>query len=146
MRRMLKWESLTALTALASVVVALVFSALQMQQMRRATELQLFTQLHQLVNASQSQVDFANPELARVFEGKDETLSPGLTKAVVEAVNNMDYLAWLFNQGFIGLPEARQLWLGPVQCFRWLAEEIYGPEYVETSLTNLVAYAKPKRC
>jgi hypothetical protein len=111
-----RWEAISAMTAVAGLIAGLVFYGVQVseanqtaRQTRQATQLQLYTQMQSLVNG---------PAFA---PGKVETMNRRLTQAHQQQLdteaNNMEYLAYLFNLGYITLPRAKQLWGPAMSCF-----------------------------
>jgi hypothetical protein len=89
-------------------------SAQQARDTKQATELQLLTQLNDLVAESQVTVDPLSSEFRRA-EGAG-ALSPKTNASFGQVLKNMDYLAWLFDDGFIAIPEARELWQRRTEC------------------------------
>jgi hypothetical protein len=132
-----------SLVAAVSLVVALAFNGIQLRaardavrQSRDATELQVFTQLNALVNDS---VERFSPS-AKEWSSKQLTDSDAQTLSL--AVNNGEYLAWLFNDGYIHLAGARALW-GPVM--RCLYNDVAHFGYAQYA-PNLTRFAKSQRC
>jgi hypothetical protein len=145
MRRLLRWELVSALIALLALGVPLAFSAREAQQAREAAELSLLTGLHELVNESQGNVDWN--ELRSMVEGDSyENLSGEDRARLTKALNNMEYLSWMFNKRFINLPAANDLWLDPMRCFRDAALAVWGEANARAGLPELIRYterAKP---
>jgi hypothetical protein len=134
-------------TAVASLVLALVFNALQVrdsaQQARenkQATELQLLTQLNGLVAESQVTVDPLSREFRRA-EGAG-VLSAKTNASFGQVLKNMDYLAWLFDDGFIAIPGARHMWQRRMECLYSTAILVYDPT-TKSRLPNLERLIHP---
>lgn len=109
-RREIPWQTISYLTAIASLVATLLFSSFQVassarqsEETRQAVELQLFTQLNQLVLESQRRIELDDPS------EEDEA-------ALRQALGGFDYVAWLFNNRFLTLDEARVYWEQPMAC------------------------------
>lgn len=107
------------IVAAASLFVALVFNGLQVRdsahaqnQARLATQLGVLTQLQNVMSESV----YRRVRFAKQFRELRAGLRGGLTspayKATVEEAANMDYMAWLFNNGYLSVEGADQLW-GP---------------------------------
>lgn len=135
----------SALTAIASLVVALIFnglavrdSAKQESETRLATQLQLLTQLNGLVAQSESTVQPLDAEFLRA-EARDAQLSYQTNSEFSDALKNMDYLAWLFNNGYVGIRSSRELWGQRMECMYVSAVLVYGPT-VEQRLQNLARF------
>lgn len=146
MRRLLRWELVSALIALLALGVPLAFSAREAQQAREAAELSLLTDLHQLVNQSQAKVDFI--ELRQMVEEHSYDRLPAEDETrLMEALNNMEYLSWMFNKRFINLPGANELWRDPIRCYRDAAFAIWDEAWVRSGLPELLRYTEQtKRC
>jgi hypothetical protein len=132
----------SAITAIASLVVALVFNGLQVRDnaeeagaTRRATELQLLTQLNALVAESEAKVEPQSSEIVRV-EREGGELSTSTGRDLGTAIKDMDYLAWLYNNDFVAIPGARELWRRRMTCVYVTAVLLYGPS-VRDRIRNL---------
>jgi hypothetical protein len=120
------------LTAIASLIVALVFSAVQAHDTatqagatRLATELQLLTQLNALVTQSQTTLNPVSQQFLRAE--RTSYVLPATTNTNFRAtLINLNYLAWLFNNGFISVPGARQQWQRSMDCLFATAILVYG--------------------
>ena len=140
--------NISALTAVASLIVALIFSAIQAhdtasqaRDTRIATELQLLTQLNGLVTQSQTTVDPLSSEFLRAESGSYQ-LPKAINTAFNATLKNMNYLAWLFNSGFITVPGARQLWQRSMDCQYTTAILVYGSR-VRGLLRDLERFVQP---
>lgn len=107
------------IVAAASLVVALAFNGLQARdsahaqnQARLATQLGVLTQLQNVMSESvYRRVQFAK-QFKELRAGRRGSLTPAAYQATVEEAANMDYMAWLFNHGYLSVEAADQLW-GP---------------------------------
>ena len=126
-RRMRNWEAISAIIALLGLIAALIFNGIQAadsadaqrqtqhatELSQQATELTLLTQLQSMLNDSV----YARTPYASQFQalraGRLNKLAAQPYQAVVREASDMDYLAWLFNQGYLAVPGADRLW-GPL--------------------------------
>jgi hypothetical protein len=104
----------TVLTAIG-LAITLVFntlgvrdSARQQKRTREATQLQLFTQLDQELNSSMA-VLTTNKSL-------DLHPSPQRQAQLNRAYDDLNYMAWLFNHGYLTLPGTQELVLNRLRC------------------------------
>jgi len=133
-----------------SLAVALIYNGLQIEHatraidaQKRATELRLFTRLHTLLNESGSKFPFYEKELDDVIKGRRRKLSRQGRYIFNNTLNHCEYLAWLLNNRFITLAQARDLWLDPMTLFYSYSAKIYGREDTEKShpeLTKLLRH------
>ncbi len=137
-----RFLDVSAITAIASLVVALIFNGLQVRDnadqaraTRRATELQLLTQLNTIVTESQSTIQPRSPEFIRV-EREGGELSGQSARYLGTTIKNMDYLAWLYDNGFVTIPDSRQLWGPRMRCIYITALLLYGPT-IQKRVENL---------
>ena len=113
------WSRWPVIIAALSLLVALVFNSVQARNAaesqddaRLATELGLLTQLQSVMSSSvYARVQYA-PQFRRLRGGGRSQLTPPAYRATVEEAANMDYLAWLFNNGYLTSDGADHLW-GP---------------------------------
>lgn len=114
--RKIKWSIVVPVLSLAA---ALVFNGLQVRssaisqrQAKVATELSLLTQLQTVMSESV----YRRGRYARQFrlleDGRLAGLTPDAYKVTAEEAANMDYFAWLFNNGYLTADGADELW-GP---------------------------------
>jgi hypothetical protein len=109
----------SAAIAALSLIVALVFNGFQMQnsataqrQAKVATELALLAQIQSSMTESvYSRVPFKK-EFRELQSGRRAELSDHAYRVVAEEAANMNYFAWLFNNGYIDSDGADEL-LGP---------------------------------
>jgi hypothetical protein len=141
------WQLIASLTAIASLVVALIFNGLQFRQTRHATEesreateLQVFTELHQLVNNS-----VASVVISRGSWSSGE-LSDGADRSLQRAMNNMEYLAWLFNGGHVKLAGAEELWAPAVRCLYDIASIFWPRKEITATLPALNVFVQKWKC
>jgi uncharacterized coiled-coil protein SlyX len=142
-------RNISSATAIASLAVALFFNALQVRdsahqerQTRIATQLQLLTQLNGLVTETQTQVDPNSRELRLASSDAGSVSRPTNAKFSI-ALKDMDYLAYLFNNGYVDIPTARALWAQRMDCFFVRARLVYGTAVVDRRLVNLARFAGP---
>ena len=142
---------ISAITAIASLVVALVFNGIQVSDSadqarasRQATELGLLTQLNGIVAQSEATVSPLDNEFKQTEE-LNRQLSAKTEASLAVTLKNLDYLAWLFNNGFVSIPGARALWGRRMECMYATAVLVYGPT-ANVRLPNLerfVGYPPP---
>lgn len=137
-----KWATISTLTAIGGLVVALVFNSVQVannaaetKHSRETTEVQLFTQLNGLVTRSVGQI---NSQGGLSLEG----LTPRQEANFQEALTNFEYLAWLFNNQFITIQAARTYWLNPMRCAYDAAAGLFPPRQLKTDYPNLIKYVR----
>jgi hypothetical protein len=142
---------ISALTAIASLVVALIFNGLavrdsadQERQAKLATELGLMTQLSGVLAQSEAALDPRNPKVV-LAEERSAVLPRKVATVWGETLRNLDYLSWLFNSDFIDIPGARQLWGSRMQCLYTTAARIFGPGVIKAHDPNLVRFANRPR-
>jgi hypothetical protein len=113
------WQAISALIAVFSLIAALVFNGIQVQssaeaqgQAKLATELGLLTQLQNVMTQSvYNRVRYAR-QFRQLRSGRRISLSPDAYRRTAEEAATMDYVAWLFDKGYIASGQADQLW-GP---------------------------------
>jgi hypothetical protein len=113
------WSRLPVVIAALSLLVALAFNSAQVRNAavsqddaRLATELGLLTQLQSVMsNSVYARVQYA-PQFRQLRGGQRDQLTSPAYRATVEEAANMDYLAWLFNNGYLTSDGADHLW-GP---------------------------------
>ena len=146
-RRAIPWERIASLTAIASLIAALAFNGLQARQAeratsesRRATELQVFTELHQLVNDSTSSISISEGawNTRRLSSVEDRRLS--------EAANNVEYLAWLFESRYVQLPRAEEVWAPAIRCVYDTVTYFYPQDLVAAAFPNLKLFIQRWTC
>jgi hypothetical protein len=114
-----RWTAVSVAIAAIGLVAALVFNGLQVRdsaeaqrQAKSATELGLLTQLQGVMSESlYSRVPYKE-QFRRLRAGLPGRLTPAAYRVMVEEASNMDYFAWLFNEGYLTAPGADELW-GP---------------------------------
>jgi hypothetical protein len=146
-RRAVPWERIASLTAIASLVAALAFNGLQARQAeratnegRKATELQVFTQLHQLVNDSSSSLSVSERSMS------SRQLSAAEDRRLSNAANNAEYLAWLFEGGYVHLPGAEQLWAPAIRCLYDTVSYFYSPAEIAAAFPTLTVFTQRWTC
>ena len=118
-RRRVPWQAVGTVTAVLSLVAALVFNGIQVRNnghqqraSREATELQLLTQLNGVVND-------ATLGISGVLNRANKTslaLSSRERALLDHALGEFDYVAWLFENRFLTLPAAKRYWLNALGC------------------------------
>lgn len=153
-RRAVPWQGIASLTAIASLVVALAFNGFQARQAysqaqqaedatnesRKATELQVFTQLHQLVNDSSSSLAIS------LRSWNTGLLSAREDRGLSKATNNMEYLAWLFESGYVQLPRAKELWGPAIRCHYDTVAQFWPQEMIAAAYPNLRLFVQGQTC
>jgi hypothetical protein len=149
-RRRFSREGLSVAIAAVSLAAALVFNGIQVRgsaeaqrQAKTATELGLLTQLQSALTASvYSRVPYAT-EFQQLRAGQRSALSSQAYRAVSEEAANMDYFAWLFNNGFIRTPGAERLW-GPLMICEW--KQAFAPALTDPvrDLPNLFRFVQQR--
>lgn len=139
------WD-VSAITAIVSLVVALVFNGLQVRDnaseaaaTRRATELQLLTQLNGLVSQTQATIEPRGEEIEH--DERTKEIGPQTNRNFAVLIKNMDYLAWLFNNHFVSIRGSQGLWAERMKCLYLTGELIYGPE-LRHRVLNLKRFVK----
>ena len=119
------WSFVSLLLAAMTMAAASIFGAIQARfaanaviLQRQATEMQTLTYLHDAINRSTADVARYESELLKFHQGTSSTLSVDARVALSRAMNDAEYLAWLFNHGHLALPGAGQLWAGPIKDLR----------------------------
>jgi hypothetical protein len=106
------WREVPTLVAVVGLLITLVFNTAgvwmqigQSEQAQQDTALSLLTQLNGLAHEAERQLADVRESFCRgdPANSQDE-------EALVEAAQNYDYLAWLFNDRHIKLPSARRYW------------------------------------
>ena len=106
------WRDAPTLVAVVGLLAALVFNTVgvwlqvgQSEQARENTALALLTSLNGLAHQAEGQITGVREAFC---SGSPPT--PRDEAALIEAAQNYDYLAWLFNADEIGVPLAREYW------------------------------------
>lgn len=119
MARKEKWAAWSGVIAALSLVVALAFNGIQVhdstvaqRQSKVATELTLLAQIQSAMTSSMySRVPYVKQ--FREIKAKDRNaLGPRAYRVTSEEAANMNYFAWLFNNGYLNAKGADEL-LGP---------------------------------
>jgi hypothetical protein len=106
------WRDIGTVIAVVGLLVTLGFNTggvwMQLAQSEQAQDdlaLGLLTNLNGIAHQAERQLAGVRSSLCdgRVASTKDEA-------ALIEAAQNYDYLAWLFNDGHIDMPSARRYW------------------------------------
>lgn len=114
-----RWTAISGIVAALSLAAALIFNGIQahdsavaQHQAQLATELGLLTQLQSVMSDSvYSRVAYA-AQFRELRAGRRDGLSPRAYRALAEEAANMDYFAWLFDNGYLTVAGADELW-GP---------------------------------
>lgn len=111
-----RWAAVSGIVAAISLVAALVFNAMQVhdstiaqRQSKVATELALLAQIQSSMTKSvYSRIPYVK-QFRELEEGKRSGLSHAAYRVTAEEAANMDYFAWLFNNGYLEAPGADEL-------------------------------------
>jgi hypothetical protein len=114
-----RWAAWSAIIAALSLAAALVFNGVQVRtsaaaqrQARLATELGLLTQLENVMNESvYRRVRYAG-QFRQLRAGRRSNLTPAAYRVTAEEAATMNYVAWLFNNDYLTINDADELW-GP---------------------------------
>ncbi|HET6999207.1 MAG TPA: hypothetical protein VFI03_11510 [Solirubrobacterales bacterium] len=144
-RRLAIWSAILAGVSLA---VAIGFNGLQVRdsaeaqrQAKLATELGLLTQLQSQMNESvYARVQFT-PEFRALRSGKRRQLSRPAYRATAIEAANMDYMAWLFNNGYLTTPRSDALW-GPRMLCEYRRALAPGLEHPAQDLPELIRFLR----
>jgi hypothetical protein len=149
-RPRLHWPAIGSLLAVASLVAALVFnglgvrdsarqqraSARQESQARAATQLQLLTQLNAVVNDADLQIVGVLNRSNKPHVG----LSDHERALLDHALGDFDYVAWLFENGYLTLEPAKRYWANSIRCARDTALLLERRAYVNLNFRSLSSY------
>jgi hypothetical protein len=134
-----KIDSTAASTLIAAVALAagLVFNGVQVRdgaatqrQARVATELGLLTQLQGTLSQSvYSRVPYEQ-QFRELRLGYRRELTAPAYRATAEEAANIDYFAWLFNNGYITTPGSERLW-GPRMICEY--QHAFAPAFQEAA-------------
>jgi hypothetical protein len=113
------WQAISALVAVSTLIAALVFNGIQVsagadaqRQAKLATELGLLTQLQTAMTQSvYNRVRYAD-QFRQLRAGRRAALGPDAYRRTAEEAAMMDYVAWLFNKGYVASGQADEIW-GP---------------------------------
>jgi hypothetical protein len=111
------WRDVPTAVAVVGLIVALVFntigvwrSAREDGQTRRATEVNLLTQLDAFVNRAEQELNASKGLQRRCERFAALTLTRDETAQLFSALQYYDYMAWLFNDEHITLEPAKRYW------------------------------------
>jgi hypothetical protein len=119
MRHKVNWGAFSATVAALSLAAALVFNGIQVRdsadaqhQAKLATELGLLTQLQTVMSQSvYSRVPYKR-QFQELRAGRRAGLTASAYRVTAQEASNVDYFAWLFNNGYLDARGADELW-GP---------------------------------
>lgn len=118
-----RWAARSAIVAALSLAAALVFNGIQahngavaQNQAKLATELGLLTQLENLMSDSvYSRTPYAR-QFRQLRAERRRRLTATAYRVTAREAATMDYLAWLFNEGYLNIAGADQLWGPRMTC------------------------------
>jgi hypothetical protein len=134
-----------------SLVGALVFNGVQVRssassqrQSKLATELGLLTQLQAVINQSvYSRVPYAR-QFRELRHGRRTRLTKAAYRSTAEEASNMDYFAWLFNNGYLTARDADRLW-GPRMICEWKRAFAPALPNAPQDLPNLLLFVQKRQ-
>jgi hypothetical protein len=118
------WRDAAILVAILGLLVTMIFNTLEVRRQatqatreRVAAELALLTQLSGVARQAEARLTSVR---IRACKGKGP--SPAGRIALIEAAQDYDYLAWLFNHGHLEMASARKYWApSMIQTYELLA-------------------------
>ena len=118
-----KWAAWSGVIAALSLVAALVFNGIQVhdsttaqRQSKVATELALLAQIQSSMTKSvYSRVPYVE-QFRELRDGRRSALSGRAYRVTAEEAANMDYFAWLFNNGYLNAKGADELLGSQMVC------------------------------
>lgn len=133
-----RWAAWSAIVAALSLAAALIFNGIQVhnsavaqRQAKLATELGLLMQLQNVMSESV----YSRGPYARQFRqlraGRRRGLTPPAYRVTAGEAANMDFFAWLFNNGYLTVPGADKLWGPRMICEYKLA---FAPAFKDPTL------------
>jgi hypothetical protein len=148
--RRLHWPTVGTVIAVTSLVAALVFNGLgvrdsarqqrlstrQESEARATTQLQLLTQLNAVVNDADLQVADVLNRVNKPHVG----LSVHERALLDHALGDFDYVAWLFENGYLTLEPAKRYWANAIRCARYTALLLERRADVYINFPNLASY------
>lgn len=146
-RKLAIWSAILAGVSLA---VAITFNGLQIRdsaesqrQAKLATELGLLTQLQTQLNETvYARVKFTK-EFRQLRSGKRQQLSHPAYRATAIEATSMDYMAWLFNNGYLTTPRSDALW-GPRMLCEYRQALAPGLEHPAQDLPELLRFLRSR--
>jgi hypothetical protein len=144
--RKINWTATSTLIAALALAAGLFFNGVQVRdgaaaqrQARIATELGLLTQLQGTLSQSvYSRVPYAQ-QFRELRLGDRAGLTAPAYRATAEEAANIDYFAWLFNNGYITTPGSERLW-GPRMICEY--QHAFAPAFEEAArdLPDLITF------
>jgi hypothetical protein len=131
------WAALSVVVAVLSLAAALVFNGLQVRenaksqtQAKVANEVGLLTQLQNTMRESLYGTTPYRAEFDRLRQEGVAALSPAAYQVMAEESSNMEYFAWLFDNGYLTASGASELWGPRMICeFR----EVFAPAFKDAA-------------
>jgi hypothetical protein len=145
-----RWAAWSALVAALSLAAALVFNGIQVHDGAVAQrQAQLTSELGMLMTlqALMSESVYGRTPYARQFQQLEakrrRELTPSAYRATAKEAANMDYFAWLFNEGYLRIDGADQLW-GPRMICEY--KQAFAPAFQDPvrDLSNLVEFIRER--
>ncbi|MBS1894217.1 MAG: hypothetical protein JST59_23195 [Actinobacteria bacterium] len=113
------WTAVSAIIGVFALAVAVGFNALQAMssadadhQSQLATELGLLTQLQSVTSRSVYNRTRYTKQFEELRDGRRSGLTRPAYRATAEEAATLDYVAWLFDNGYVDTGRADELW-GP---------------------------------
>ena len=111
------WRDVPTAVAVVGLIVALSFNTIgvwrsvqESEQTRRATEVNLLTQLDAFVNQAEQELNATEDLDTRCNGNRVYSLSDGDNARLFAALQYYDYMAWLFNEEHITMGPAKSYW------------------------------------
>ena len=145
-----RWAAVSGVVAALSLAAALIFNGIQVRdgaeaqrQAQIATELSLLTQLQSSMSDSvYSRVRY-NRQFRELRAGQRNGLTSPAYRALAEEGANMDYFAWLFNNGYLTADGADALW-GPRMVCEYKRAFALGLHNPTRDLPNLLLFIQQR--
>jgi hypothetical protein len=146
-----RWAAWSGIVAALSLAAALVFNGIQahdsaaaQRQAKLATELGLLAQIQSSMSKSvYSRVPYT-AQFRELRTGQRGALSRQAYRVTAEEAANMDYFAWLFNNGYLKAEGADEL-LGPRMLCEY--QQAFAPTFKDPAhdVPNLVLFLQERR-
>jgi len=143
------WRDVPTAVAVVGLIVALIFNTVgvwrsvqESEQTRRATEVNLLTQLDTFVNQAEQEINATDVLATRCKPNRPYTLTDGDEARLFAALQHYDYLAWLFNKEHITMGPAKSYW-APNMLDTYRVGTIYRPqEEINEHYAELAAFQR----
>ena len=112
MKRNISWAAISSMAAIVALIISLIFNVISVRQTTHATQLQIITEAHQMVNNSAHSFDAKyGDELKLYLDDGKMLLSEEAISDLTQTLNDFEYMAWLFNKGYVKDVGGEELWL-----------------------------------